>query len=103
AWARLVDVDDHRKEALVSLRELATVPGSAGRRAKEALARAADSSVTELLSRDAASKSALQRAEAGRSLARLGDLNRAVALLADEDARVRAAVACSIVRLDADP
>jgi hypothetical protein len=103
AQARLLDQSDRRQATLKTLRELATVPGRAGARAKQVLAHAGDASVVPLLERDAGAKSAVQRSAAGQQLARLGKLKSAVRLLGDSDARVRAAVACAIVRLDSDP
>jgi hypothetical protein len=86
----------------LELRRLAPFPGDVGRRAKETLVRMGDDEILGLLERDAQSKSAKQRGEAGVNLARLGQLNRAVALLADADPRVRTAVACGILQLSQD-
>jgi len=74
-------------------------PDSAhGLRAKGVLARSRVSAVLPLLERDVLSKDDGTRESAALSLVALGELPRASALVADAAPRVRAKVACAILR-----
>ena len=101
ANARRIELGgDDRKAALAALRAVAKEGGLAAEAARAALVDAGDRDVVPLLSSDAASKSAEQRATAARQYAVLGQVGEAAALLADADAGVRTRAACAILEME---
>jgi len=89
-----------RTNALARLRTLAGGDGLAALEARRVLVRLGDRAGAELLERDAKSKSYVQRSEAARGYARLGEMGQALALVVDADARVRVAASCAILGVD---
>lgn len=86
------------EELAAKLLKLAETGGAGALAAKGALARAHDKRLLPILERDGAAKEPRTRAEAGTALAVLGDLPRAAVVAADPEPRVRATVACAILR-----
>jgi hypothetical protein len=89
-----------RDAALAKLRDVAKQKGPAGELARQGLVAAGDATVVTLLDADAKAKSALTRARAAVWYANLGRVDRAVAMLGDADAHVRARAACAILEMD---
>ncbi len=106
ALSRLLAADKvekkERQPALDRLHDLAKLPGPTGDAAKQALARAGDARVTPLLVEDAQAASAVDRANAAARLVRMGERSKALGLLGDGNAAVRAATACAILRPEQD-
>ncbi|MBI4703142.1 MAG: hypothetical protein HY744_18650 [Deltaproteobacteria bacterium] len=96
ALSRLTELAPSRDRALARLSELARRDGAVGRRARAALVRAGAQAVLPLLEADVRSPSHIERADAARAYARLGQPGRALHLLGDADASVRLAAACAL-------
>jgi len=107
AFARLSTLPLRRNEAIVSLRNLANAPATleSERRARDAavsaLAQAGDDSVRATLLKSLSSSDLQTRWHAARALASLGDYSHAAGALGDDDASLRADVACAILARDA--
>ena len=86
-----------RSALITKLLKLAANDSALGTRARGSLARARVPEVIPLLERHASSKSVDARTTAGLSLAAMGELPRAVGLVADPEPRVRTTVACAIL------
>ena len=99
ALARLAESAPAAERAarLARLREYAQRDTPAGRAAAEALAHMGDEGALEPLARLANSASRSERIQAGKLYLAMGERRRALRLLADPDARVRAAVACAVL------
>jgi HEAT repeat protein len=103
AFARLSALPARRTQAIVSLRNLANAPASSEGElrtrdaAVSALALAGDESVATTLVKSLASADLKTRWHAARALASLGDYSHAASALADEDASLRADIACAIL------
>jgi hypothetical protein len=103
AMSRMTELTPkERSRALKGLRKLARDKGVVGEAARRALVRAGDGQVRKLLAHDARAASALQRGRAAARYARIGAMNEALTLLADQDAHVRARAACAILGVDSD-
>jgi hypothetical protein len=89
---------DERNKALAELRERARGTGPSAERAARELAEAGDASVLDRLARDAKANAASDRVRAAEGFVGLGKLDRALALTADVDSRVRSHAACAILR-----
>ncbi len=86
------------REAIVAkLLPIASAPGAGAVVARDALARAQVREIVPILERDGTAKDAKTRAEAGATLALLGDLGRAAVVAADLEPHVRTTVACAIL------
>jgi hypothetical protein len=96
ALERLLDVPEQRATALAALRREAKTDATGAARA--ALARAHDASVRPALVKELAAPGWQARKDAGISLISLGDYTHAATLLADDDANVRVAIACSMLQ-----
>jgi len=96
--ARLLEVPAERDKSLKLLREIATEIGPGGERATRALVAARDQAALPMLDKLARSVSPSDRATAAIAFARMGELDRAVRMLADRDAHVRWAGACAVMR-----
>ena len=109
AFARLRTLPAQRSEAIVALRNLANVPASSEAElrtrdaAVSALAQAGDDSVAATLVKNLSSADLQTRWHAARALTSLGDYGNAATALADEDASLRADVACAILARQATP
>lgn len=103
ALTRLSPLPAHRTDAIHALRDLANgKPGSdAELRARDAavaaLAATGDTSVAASLVKSLHDKQVQTRAHAARALTSLGDYSNAASALADEDANLRAEIACTIL------
>lgn len=98
AFERVAEVDgEQASEALSRLREFAKGEDLTAIDARRALVRLGDAPVAELLGKDAASSSYIQRGAAARSYAQLGKIGAALRLLADDDVRVRAVAGCALL------
>lgn len=86
-----------RAALVAKLLKVAAGDSALSERARGSLARARVREVIPLLERHVASKSVDARAAAGLSLAGMGELPRAVLLVADPEPRVRTSVACAIL------
>jgi hypothetical protein len=86
-----------RAALVAKLLKMASGDSALAARARGSLARARVREVIPLLERDLASRSVSAREAAGLSLAGMGELPRAVVLVADPEPRVRTSVACSIL------
>jgi HEAT repeat protein len=86
-----------RSALITKLLKLAANDSALGARVRASLARARVPEVIPLLERHASSKSVDARTTAGLSLAAMGELPRAVGLVADPEPRVRTTVACAIL------
>ncbi|HEX5101007.1 MAG TPA: hypothetical protein VFV94_15965 [Polyangiaceae bacterium] len=95
--ARLLQVPAERTRAFTALRTEAKSQSDAAGAAREALARAGDRSVAPRFVEALGAKEWQVRQGAGLALVSLGDYSHASTLLADDDANVRVAVACSIL------
>lgn len=95
ALERLLEVPAERAQAFAALRKEAKEPD--GDAARSALARAGDRSVSPGFVKELAAAAWQEREGAGFALISLGDYQHAAALLADDDANVRVAVACRIL------
>ncbi|HWP06398.1 MAG TPA: hypothetical protein VNN72_11675 [Polyangiaceae bacterium] len=95
--ARLLQVPAERTRAFTALRTEAKGQGDSVEAAREALARAGDRSVAPRFVEALGAKEWQIRQGAGLALVSLGDYGHASMLLADDDANVRVAVACSIL------
>jgi hypothetical protein len=101
ALARMAELGGReRRDAIAALRKLARKDGLGAERARFALATLRDGDVVKLLETDAKAKSAEQRANAATRYALLGEVNAALALLADSDPRVRSRAACAILEME---
>ena len=100
AAARLLEVKEERDKALKLLREIAPEIGPAGERATRALVGARDHAALAVLDRNARSLSPSERSATVMAYGRLGELDRALRMLGDADARVRWAGACAVLRSD---
>jgi hypothetical protein len=89
-----------RDDAIARLREIAKRRGPPGDLARRGLVKAGDEAVVPLLDADAKAASALTRARAAAWYASLGRVDRAVGMLGDADAHVRARAACAILEMD---
>jgi len=107
AYARLSALPARRSEAIVALRNLANAPASSEAElrtrdaAVSALAQAGDDSVAATLVKNLSSADLQTRWHAARALTSLGDYGNAATALADEDASLRADVACAILAREA--
>ncbi len=107
ALARLSTVPERRNESLTALRNLANAPASSEAElrnrdaAVDALAQAGDESVSAALIKNLKSADLQTRWHAARALTSLGDYEDAAPALADDDASVRADVACTILARNA--
>jgi len=107
AFARLSTLPARRNDAIVALRNLANAQASseAELRARDAavsaLAQAGDDSVGATLVKNLGSADLQTRWHAARALTSLGDYGNAATALADEDASLRADVACAILAREA--
>jgi hypothetical protein len=107
ALARLSTLPLRRNEAIVSLRNLANAPASleSERRTRDAavsaLAQAGDDSVSATLVKNLSSADLQTRWHAARALTSLGDYSHAAGALGDDDASLRADVACAILAREA--
>jgi hypothetical protein len=97
ALERLLAWPASRARALTALREEAKAGADGAEPARAALARARDASVAPGLVKALASQEWQERQGAGLALVSLGDYAHASTLLADDDANVRVAIACSIL------
>jgi HEAT repeat protein len=97
ALERLLEVKEERKRAFEELRARAKGTGPAAEDAQSALAQAGDVAVEPLLVKALASNNPSLRRSAGLGLLALGRYGRTATLLADENADVRVATACSIL------
>jgi HEAT repeat protein len=87
------------RDAIVTrLLALAAGTGGGSSGARRGLARARVAEVVPILERDGAAHEPKTRAEAGTTLAMLGDVARAAVVAADKEPSVRVAVACAILR-----
>jgi len=107
AFARLCTLPARRNEAIVALRNLANATASSEAElrtrdaAVSALAQAGDGSVGATLVKNLSSADLQTRWHAARALTSLGDYGNAATALADEDASLRADVACAILAREA--
>jgi HEAT repeat protein len=107
AFARLSTLPARRNEAIVALRNLANAPArSEGElrtrdAAVSALAQAGDDSVGATLVKNLSSADLQTRWHAARALTSLGDYANAATALADDDASLRADIACAILAREA--
>ena len=103
ALTRLTSITARRADAIAALRELAKPKASSvsEQRAQDeaisALADAGDSSVLATLIKNVQGKELSTRSRAARALTSLGDYGSAATALADDDANLRSAVACSVL------
>lgn len=97
ALSRLTESPKHREAAIRTLEALASVEGSAGVSARDALARAGHLPVQAWVERDLASPNPHERVLAASALASLGRAGRAAPLLWDDDPTVRTKAACILV------
>jgi len=95
ALDRLLEVPTERARALAELRTESKTDTTGAARA--ALARAHDASVQPALVKELGAPGWQERKDAGVSLISLGDYTHAATLLADDDANVRVAIACSML------
>ncbi len=86
-----------RKAIIAKLLKIAASDSPLAARARGSLARARVGEVIPLLERHVTSKSVDAREATGLSLAGMGELPRAVVLVADPEPRVRTSVACAIL------
>lgn len=86
-----------RKSAEVELLRVGEADTASARTARRALALAHHPRLLPWLTRDAASRDASKRAEAGELFVELGDLAQAAALTLDGELLVRARVACAVL------
>lgn len=96
AWARLLDVESLRPEALQQLREHCARQDSAGRAAREALVKAGDPSVVPLFLAELSAKQEETRAAAAEHLVELGQQPIAALSLTDSSPEVRVRAACAL-------
>jgi len=89
-----------RDQALTGLREIAKGDLPPADAARQALVVARDGTVAPLLDQDARAKSAQQRAQSAAGFAKLGKVDKALALLGDQDPRVRIRAACAILGME---
>jgi len=89
-----------RNDALKRLRALAKGDLPPAAAARQALVAARDGTVAPLLDQDARAKSPAQRADSAIGFAELGKVDKALALLGDQDARVRVRAACAILVME---
>jgi hypothetical protein len=107
AFARLATLPARRNQAIVLLRKLANAPASSEAElrtrdaAVSALAQAGDDSVAGTLVKNLSSADLQTRWHAARALTSLGDYGAAATALGDEDASLRADVACAILAREA--
>ncbi|HEY5376439.1 MAG TPA: hypothetical protein VIK01_22320 [Polyangiaceae bacterium] len=107
AFARLATLPARHNEAIVQLRNLANARASSDAElrtrdaAVSALAQAGDQSVGATLVKNLSSADLQTRWHAARALTSLGDYGNAATALADEDASLRADVACAILAREA--
>lgn len=107
ALSRLSAVPERRTESLTALRNLANASASSEAElrirdaAVDALAHAGDESVSASLVKSLKSVDLQTRWHAARALTSLGDYGDAATALADDDARLRADVACTILAREA--
>ncbi|MEM1030950.1 MAG: HEAT repeat domain-containing protein [Myxococcota bacterium] len=100
ANARLLALGgDDRAPAIERLRKLAEQSVSAPD-ARRALAAGGDATTAGTLDQDVAAASFETRSRAGELLAQMGQVHRALPLLADPDAEVRSRVACAFLDLE---
>lgn len=98
AWSRLLESEPYRAQASRELvRHASVAAGDLGRRARHALASQRWLPVQAWIERDLRAPRALDRLAAAHALAELGRAARAAPLLVDDDASVRARVACVLV------
>lgn len=95
--ARLLDVPERRNASRDALRKLAAGTGHAAREARTALASIDDLTIETYFRRDLASVDPWERQLAAFGLVQLGRYGSAATALADDDGRVRMAVACRIL------
>jgi len=97
ALARLLEVDGERASAQKELVKLAQGKDNTAEQARAALAAFGDGSVKPALQAAVKSPRAADRRVAAMGLIRLGDYASAASVLADEDATIRASLACTIL------
>jgi hypothetical protein len=101
AFGRMTELGGkERTRALKALRKLARGEGESAEEARRALVAARDASVVPLLSGEARAKSAFSRGRAAERYAKLGAVDKALALLGDQDAHVRSRAACALVEME---
>jgi hypothetical protein len=99
ALARSLDLPKLERQAAAELGKLAKGTDSVAVQARAALAAAGEASVAPLLVRDLGAPFAARRRVAALGLLRLERYASAATALADDDPRVRRAVACSALRM----
>jgi HEAT repeat protein len=101
ALARLVEVQEHRLEAVKALQQLAAKQDEIAVQARAALSAADDKSVVPGLEKQLSSRRSQDRKLAALGLLRLGEWPRLATALADDDPHVRASVACTVLSREA--